>query len=144
MGFYAWLRVVSLWASPKCGPPTFQVSILVAFSFQCLTNTLRELIACYPGLVILTLGWGTGPALRSVLTDMTNPEKIAALYTVIALGESMGFAVGALILNRSYALAIGWDNRRYLGLPFLVATFCLLLGGVGSLLGKCCGRSRLG
>lgn len=82
--------------------------------------------------MVLTAGWGTSPALKSVLTDMVSPDKLAALYTVLALCDSIGMAAGSFVLNRSYALAMGWDDWRKLGLPYFVAFVCFLLGGLGS------------
>lgn len=63
---------------------------------------------------------------------MVSPDNLAALYTVLALCDSIGMAVGSFFLNRSYALAVGWDNWGHLGLPYFVAFVCFLLGGLGS------------
>jgi hypothetical protein len=64
---------------------------------------------------------------------MVDREHIAVLYTVIAIGDGIGTAVGALMLNRSLAIAIGWDDKIYLGLPFVVGALCYLFGFAGSL-----------
>jgi hypothetical protein len=56
---------------------------------------------------------------------------------VIAVGDGIGSAAGALILNRSLAVAIGWDDDNfYLGFPFLLAAACFLFGLVGALFGN--------
>ena len=52
---------------------------------------------------------------------------------MIAVGDGMGSAAGALILNRSLAVAIGWDDSLYLGFPFLLAAGCFMFGLVGAL-----------
>ncbi|PMB63479.1 hypothetical protein BM221_010700 [Beauveria bassiana] len=83
--------------------------------------------------MVFTLGWSAGPALKSVLTDMVSPHNIAALYTLIALCDSVGTMVGPLIFNRSYALATGWADESFMGLPFLLAAGLFLLGGLGTL-----------
>ncbi|KAM3523974.1 hypothetical protein MY4038_007953 [Beauveria bassiana] len=85
------------------------------------------------GIMVFTLGWSAGPALKSVLTDMVSPHNIAALYTLIALCDSVGTMVGPLIFNRSYALATGWADESFMGLPFLLAAGLFLLGGLGTL-----------
>ncbi|KAH8719602.1 MFS efflux pump atnC [Beauveria bassiana] len=85
------------------------------------------------GIMVFTLGWSAGPALKSVLTDMVSPHNIAALYTLIALCDSVGTMVGPLIFNRSYALATGWADESFMGLPFLLASGLFLLGGLGTL-----------
>ncbi len=69
---------------------------------------------------------------------MVSRDNIAALYTLIALCDSAGMMVGPLMFNRSYALAIGWDDQRYLGLPFFIAAACFLLGAFGTLAKRCC------
>jgi predicted MFS family arabinose efflux permease len=70
--------------------------------------------------MVFTFGFSTRPALQSVLTDLVSREQIALLYTVIAVGDGIGSAAGSLILNRTLSVAIGWDNKLYLGLPFVV------------------------
>jgi hypothetical protein len=99
------------------------------------SNAPWELItqAQATGLLIFTLGCSTRPALQSVLTDLVSRNHIAILYTVIAVGDGMGSAAGALILNRSLAIAIGWDNKLYLGLPFVIGALCFIFGFMGSL-----------
>lgn len=64
---------------------------------------------------------------------MVSRDSIAALYTLIALCDSVGAMVGPLLFNRSYALATGWADESHMGLPFLLASGCFLLGGLGTL-----------
>lgn len=52
---------------------------------------------------------------------------------MIAVGDGIGSAAGALILNRSLAVAIGWDDGFYLGFPFLLAAACFMFGLMGAL-----------
>ena len=85
------------------------------------------------GLLVFTFGCSTRPALQSVLTDLVSREHIAVLYTVIAVGDGIGSAAGALILNRSLAIAIGWNNTLYFGLPFVIGAACYTFGFAGSL-----------
>lgn len=84
------------------------------------------------GFLLFTTGCSTRPALQSVLADLVNPEHVAVLYTVIAVGDGVGSAVGALILNRSLAVAIGWNDSFYLGFPFLLAAACFMFGLAGA------------
>ena len=83
--------------------------------------------------MVFTFGCSTRPALQSVLTDLVSREHIAVLYTVIAVGDAIGSAGGALVLNRSLAIAIGWDDKIWLGLPFVIGAVCYILGFAGSL-----------
>jgi hypothetical protein len=62
---------------------------------------------------------------------------------VIAVGDGIGSAAGALILNRSLSVAIGWDDSFYLGFPFLLAATCFMLGLVGALFANRALRARL-
>ncbi|KAH7631280.1 hypothetical protein B0T09DRAFT_339566 [Sordaria sp. MPI-SDFR-AT-0083] len=83
------------------------------------------------GLMVLALGCSTRAALQSLLTDLVGKtEHIAVLYTVIALGDGIGSAAGALLLNRALAIGISWDDKKYMGLPFVVAAV-LFLGAFG-------------
>ncbi|OPB36050.1 hypothetical protein A0O28_0112160 [Trichoderma guizhouense] len=61
-------------------------------------------------------------------------EHISVLYAMIAVCDGIGSAAGAFILNRSFAVAIGWDNKLYLGLPFVIGMACYILGFAGSML----------
>lgn len=87
------------------------------------------------GLMVLALGCSTRAALQSLLTDLVGKtEHITALYTVIAVGDGIGSAAGALLLNRALAIGISWDEKKYIGLPFVVAAalFCVAFGGTAS------------
>lgn len=86
--------------------------------------------------MVFTLGCSTRPALQSLLTDLVKHEHISVLYAIIAVCDGIGSAAGAFILNRSFAIAIGWDNKLYLGLPFVIGMACYILGFVGSMLVK--------
>ncbi|KAH8821996.1 major facilitator superfamily domain-containing protein [Xylogone sp. PMI_703] len=106
----------------------------LTMSLGCLIMAFSQTFAVFIlGLLMFTLGCSTRPALQSVLTDLVSREHIAVLYTVIALGDGIGSAGGALILNRTLAIAIGWNNKLYLGLPFVIGTLCYLFGFTASL-----------
>lgn len=101
---------------------------------HCQKNRLSTQTNIIAGFLIFTTGCSVRPALQSVLADFVSPEHVAVLYTVIAVGDGIGSAAGALILNRSLAVAIGWDDDNfYLGFPFLLAAACFLFGLVGAL-----------
>lgn len=87
----------------------------------------------FTGLVIYSLGCSTRAALQSLLTDLVSRQQIAVLYTVIALTDGIGSATSALVLNRAFALAIGWEDDIYMGLPFVIAAICFLIALGGSL-----------
>lgn len=108
---------------------------LIVFILGTSTSTITVSLANSKrtGLLVFTGGCSTRPALQSVLTDLVSREHVAVLYTIIAVGDGIGTAVGALILNRSLALAIGWDNKLHLGLPFIIAAVCYIFGFTGSL-----------
>ncbi|KAJ3497579.1 hypothetical protein NLG97_g1796 [Lecanicillium saksenae] len=75
--------------------------LVTRFSFAlqgigALTMGCSQTWALYAiGVFIFTFGWGTSPALKSVLTDMVPPDGIAPLYTLIALCDSAGTMAGA-------------------------------------------------
>ncbi len=85
------------------------------------------------GLLVFSLGCSTRAALQSLLTDLVKHEHIAVLYTVIALGDGIGSAAAALILNKALAVAIGWDDDWYLGFPFVIGAACFVFAFVGTL-----------
>lgn len=122
-------------------------SVLVFILGRLLPSSLRLLkyiaIDICPGFLLFTTGCSTRPALQSVLADLVSPEHVAVLYTVIAVGDGIGSAVGALILNRSLAVAIGWDDSFSLGFPFLLAAACFMFGLVGALFANRALRTRL-
>ncbi|OKL58375.1 hypothetical protein UA08_06366 [Talaromyces atroroseus] len=103
----------------------------------------QSLIIFILGFLIFITGLSTRPALQAVLADLVSPEHVAVLYTMMAVGDGIGSAAGALILNRSLAVAIGWDDKIYLGLPFLIAAVCFMLGFVGSIFANRALRPRL-
>lgn len=107
------------------------IVFILGTSTTLVCSTLTN--ATVSGLLVFTFGCSTRPALQSVLTDLVSREHIAVLYTVIAVGDGIGSAAGALILNRSLAIAIGWDDKLYLGLPFVISAACYIFGFVGSL-----------
>ncbi|KAL6790345.1 major facilitator superfamily domain-containing protein [Trichoderma sp. SZMC 28013] len=104
-------------------------------SAGCIIMALSQSLAAFiAGLFVFTLGCSTRPALQSLLTDLIKREHISVLYAIIAVCDGIGSAAGAFILNRSFAIAIGWDNKLYLGLPFVIGMACYILGFVGSML----------
>lgn len=106
----------------------------LVMSFGCLFMAFsQKLVVFILGLLVFTFGCSTRPALQSVLTDLVSREHIAVLYTIIAVGDGIGSAGGALILNVSLAIAIGWDDKLYLGLPFVTGAVCYIFGFAGSL-----------
>ncbi|QGA18476.1 hypothetical protein EYB26_006161 [Talaromyces marneffei] len=108
----------------------FTVMVIGCLVMACAQSILIFIF----GFLLFTTGCSTRPALQSVLADFVSPEHVAVLYTVIAVGDGIGSAAGALILNRSLAVAIGWDdNGVYLGFPFLLAAACFIFGLVGAL-----------
>ncbi|PCH00155.1 Major facilitator superfamily domain, general substrate transporter [Penicillium occitanis (nom. inval.)] len=107
----------------------FMVMVIGCLIMACAQTLLVFIL----GFLLFTTGCSTRPALQSVLADFVSPEHVAVLYTVIAVGDGIGSAAGALILNRSLAVAIGWDDSFYLGFPFLLAASCFMFGLVGAL-----------
>ncbi|UKZ84110.1 uncharacterized protein TrAFT101_000033 [Trichoderma asperellum] len=104
-------------------------------SAGCIIMAVSQSLAAFiAGLFVFTLGCSTRPALQSLLTDLVKREHISVLYAIIAVCDGIGSAAGAFILNRSFAIAIGWDNKLYLGLPFVIGMACYILGFVGSML----------
>ncbi|UKZ51060.1 hypothetical protein TrVGV298_004815 [Trichoderma virens] len=100
----------------------------------CIIMALSQSLAAFiSGLLVFTFGCSTRPALQSLLTDLVKREHISVLYAIIAVCDGVGSAAGAFILNRSFAIAIGWDNKLYLGLPFIIGMACYILGFVGSM-----------
>lgn len=85
------------------------------------------------GMLVLSLGISTRAALQSVLTDFVSRDRIAMLYTLIALCDGLGSAGGALVYNQAFAMALGWDNELYLGLPFMLAALAFLVACGGAL-----------
>ncbi|KAM6477532.1 hypothetical protein HDV62DRAFT_373165 [Trichoderma sp. SZMC 28011] len=104
-------------------------------SAGCILMALSQSLGAFiSGLLVFTLGCSTRPALQSILTDLVKREHISVLYAMIAVCDGIGSAAGAFILNRSFAVAIGWDNKLYLGLPFVIGMACYILGFAGSML----------
>ncbi|RFU81920.1 mfs transporter [Trichoderma arundinaceum] len=109
--------------------PTKVDLIIVQYGFAfmsigCLIMALSQTLIYFVfGLLVFTLGCSTRPALQSILTDLVNGEHIPVLYAIIAVNDGIGSAAGAFILNRTFAIAIGWDNWLYLGLPFVIGAY---------------------
>ncbi|KAJ4389993.1 hypothetical protein N0V93_007466 [Gnomoniopsis smithogilvyi] len=103
-------------------------------SLGCLLMAVSQTLALFiSGLLVFSLGCSTRAALQSLITGQVSREHISVLYTIMAIGDGLGSAVDALILNRAFALALGWDNAVYLGLPFLVGGICFFAAFGGSL-----------
>lgn len=101
----------------------------LVLSIGCLTMAFVQRVAPFiVGLLVFTLGVSTRPALQSVLTDLVTREQIAVMYTIAAVGDGIGAATGSLVLNRAFAIAIGWGDAVWLGLPFMIAAGCYGVG----------------
>lgn len=110
------------------------IAFILGMSSCCLRAPPHPADIYMVGLLVFTLGCSTRPALQSLLTDLVSREHISVLYAVIAVSDGIGSAAGAFILNRSFAIAIGWDNKLYFGLPFVIGVACYGLGFIGSML----------
>ncbi|KAH8647771.1 major facilitator superfamily domain-containing protein [Xylariales sp. PMI_506] len=96
------------------------------------------------GLMVYSSGWITKPALQSLLAGMVSRDHIAVLYIVMALGDSVGAAAGALVVNRVFAIVVGWDDNSYMGLPFFIGAILFLIGFAASMVvGSSWSSSRL-
>ncbi|KAK6087838.1 major facilitator superfamily transporter [Seiridium cupressi] len=68
----------------------------------------------------------------SVLAGLVSREHIAVLFTVVAVADGIGSAAGAVILNWAFAIALGWDNSLYLGLPFIIGAASFVIAFMAS------------
>ncbi|VUC34832.1 unnamed protein product [Clonostachys rosea] len=115
----------------------------LVMSFSCVMMAWSStLVAFMLGISAFSFGSGTRPVLRSILTDMVDRDKIAVLYILMAVGDALVSATGALVIHHSFAIAIGWGNMLWLGLPFFIGAACYFYAFIGAGLVKHTALSR--
>ena len=70
---------------------------------------------------------GVGPSSRALMTSFIKQTEIAKLYAILAVVETLGLAVAGPIVAGLFAAGIKNGGGMWLGLPFDVVGFALLL-----------------
>lgn len=81
------------------------------------------------GLMIYSLGYGYGPAVRGVVVTMAEGRQTGLLFTSMSLLECLGLLVSGPLLAATFKLGMGWGGV-WIGLPFITAGLCLLCAAV--------------
>lgn len=77
------------------------------------------------GLIIYSLGYGYGPAVRGLVVTMAEGRQTGLLFTSMSLLESIGLLVAGPLLAATFKVGMGWGSV-WIGLPFISAGLCLL------------------
>jgi hypothetical protein len=72
------------------------------------------------GLVVFSLGYGFGPAVRGLLVTLVENRRTGMLFTTMSLLESVGLLVSGPLLAETFKVGMAWGGV-WIGLPFMTA-----------------------
>jgi MFS family permease len=76
---------------------------------------------------VYVFGAGYNLILRSLLSELVEPQHRGALFNGVAAMETIGVMISSPLLAVSYQVGLRWDGI-WLGLPFMVGGVLFTLG----------------
>jgi MFS family permease len=105
-------------------------SVIVLVLGALLIGISPTIIGTIIGMIIFTLGTGTGALTRSLITSLVDQEHVGRLYAAIGLVETCGSLAAGPMLAGLYTLGLQLQGP-WVGLPFLAVAIICSVGGVG-------------
>jgi hypothetical protein len=105
-------------------------SVIVLVLGALLIGISPTVVGTIIGMIIFTLGTGTGALTRSLITSLVDQEHVGRLYAAIGLVETCGGLAAGPMLAGLYTLGLQLQGP-WVGLPFLAVAVICSVGAVG-------------
>lgn len=77
-------------------------------------------------LIVYSLGYGYGPAVRGLVVTAAEGRRIGMLFTCMSVLESFGLLISGPLLAAIFKVGMLWGDA-WIGLPFIFMGCCLSL-----------------
>ena len=133
------IPAVSIWLVKRRGFSTLRKDFLLSRISYTLTSVGLLMVALAPtipgllvGIFVSTLGTGAHSLVRSMLTNMVEPNEVGRLFTAASIVSTVGSLIAAPTITGLFNAGLGWGGV-WIGLPYMVCAFCNVVITVGML-----------
>jgi len=107
-----------------------RLSVVFLILGALLIGSSPSIVGTIIGNIVFTLGTGTNPLTRSLITSLVDQEHVGRLYAAIGVVEIFGSLTASPILLALYTLGLRLKGP-WVGLPFFALALICFIGAIG-------------